>query len=195
LIAAVAYYLLGAGLILLHPVDGQVAVVLRSRIGGSMARRPFPVLFLVPVMGFVATRIGGHDLALVLLLLLVNFGLAVLIWTLATTLEEAEGDKKRAFEHIESLNHELNSQVVGLLSTKDQATAAVKTRSQFVANVSHESRTPLSGIIGLAELLQDTKLDQNQRYSRFFENGSANTATGKNDFEPAKTNAVHISTR
>lgn len=163
LFAAVAYYLLGAALILLHPVDGPVAVVLRSSIGGSMSRRLFPVLLLVPIIGFVATTVRGHDLALVLLLLLLNFGLPVLIWALSTTLEDAEGDKKRAFQHIESLNHELNSQVVELLAAKDQATEAVKTRSQFVANVSHELRTPLSGIIGVAELLQDTKLDQNQR--------------------------------
>lgn len=164
LTAAVAYYLLGAALVFLHPVDGPVAVVLRSSIGGSMARRLFPVLFVVPLLGFVATsQHSGHDLSLVFLLLLINFGLPVLIWALATTLEEAEEEKKRAFQHIEALNHELNSQVMELVHAKDQATAAVKTRSQFVANVSHELRTPLSGIIGVAELLQDTRLDQNQK--------------------------------
>lgn len=164
LAAAVAYYLLGAALVGLHPIHGPVAVVLRSSIGGSMARRIFPVLFLVPLLGFFATsQRSEHDLSLVLLLLLINFGLPVLIWALATTLEEAEEEKKRAFQHIEALNHELNSQVLELVQAKDQSTAAVKTRSQFVANVSHELRTPLSGIIGVAELLQDTRLDQNQK--------------------------------
>ena len=38
-------------------------------------------------------------------------------------------------------------------SERDKAIAAQKLRSEFVANISHEIRTPISGVVSLAELL------------------------------------------
>jgi signal transduction histidine kinase len=45
----------------------------------------------------------------------------------------------------------------------EEARAAVQARSQFVATVSHEVRTPINGILGMAELLGDTDLDDEQQ--------------------------------
>ncbi|PGG95395.1 serine/threonine protein kinase [Helicocarpus griseus UAMH5409] len=39
---------------------------------------------------------------------------------------------------------------------------AAKAKSIFLANVSHDLRTPMNGVIGLSELLKQTKLDQEQ---------------------------------
>lgn len=48
---------------------------------------------------------------------------------------------------------------------RELAESASEAKSRFLANMSHEMRTPLNGIIGLTELLQDTRLDnQQQRY-------------------------------
>ena len=44
----------------------------------------------------------------------------------------------------------------------EEAKAAVQARSHFVATVSHEVRTPINGILGMAELLGDTDLDEEQ---------------------------------
>jgi PAS domain S-box-containing protein len=49
---------------------------------------------------------------------------------------------------------------------RDEALARAKSandaKSRFLATVSHEFRTPLNGILGMADLLNDTRLDQEQ---------------------------------
>jgi CheY-like chemotaxis protein/HPt (histidine-containing phosphotransfer) domain-containing protein len=45
----------------------------------------------------------------------------------------------------------------------NEAIKASQAKSEFVANISHEVRTPISGVLGMSELLQDSTLDSEQR--------------------------------
>ncbi|MEO5772218.1 MAG: ATP-binding protein, partial [Burkholderiaceae bacterium] len=66
-------------------------------------------------------------------------------------------------EQIESRDAELAHAVSQTQAARQRADEANAAKSQFLATMSHEMRTPMNGILGLSELLMGTRLSPRQR--------------------------------
>lgn len=58
---------------------------------------------------------------------------------------------------------EFNEKSKALIKAMDDARAADRAKSYFLATMSHELRTPLNSVIGYSELMQDESLDREER--------------------------------
>ncbi len=76
-----------------------------------------------------------------------------------------ELQRQRTFQALEASQRELTEKNCELVLLNQKLEEATRFKSVFFANVSHEVRPPLIGILGMAKILSDTSLDTRQRES------------------------------
>ena len=110
------------------------------------------LLYLLPFLVFP----GEGNLARVALhAVIVVFQMLVLIWV---------SDKVRmAFDRIGMMGNELVLKSIALEDRNRAVEESSHAKSMFLANVSHEIRTPINAVLGFSHLLQRSALDPQQR--------------------------------
>jgi len=99
------------------------------------------------------------------------------------------GDLRR---QVETTQHALE----GLARARDEAESATRAKSEFLARMSHEIRTPLNAVLGMAHLLEQTRLDHAQRdYATKIRRSGSHLLTVINeilDFSKLEANRVEL---
>ena len=88
---------------------------------------------------------------------------AIEVYQLASSLTRKWNLTQQARMKMNDLERMVAARTMELTDARDQAMAATQAKSEFLAIMSHEIRSPINGVIGMTSLLLDTELNYEQR--------------------------------
>lgn len=110
-------------------------------------------------------------------------------------LKDSKNDPVHFVAHIQDVSQQTQANA-SLKAATQSAKKANRAKSEFLATMSHEIRTPMNAMIGMAELLEETKLDRQQReYARIIHASGSTLLTVVNDildFSKIESNKVEL---
>jgi len=136
-----------------------------------------------PIYGYLAT--------VKIMVALSSVAAATLLWRLLplflsipspTMLEQKNSELEKEIQYRINLEKDMANLNVELRRARDLAESANLSRSRFMTTMSHEIRTPMNGVLGMMELLDLTKLSQEQeKFTRIMRRSGNTLMTVIND--------------
>jgi two-component system, sensor histidine kinase and response regulator len=123
---------------------------IRAHLGGSATQH-----YEMPIV----SKFGNRRFLEVSTRILYRRGQAVAIQGIGRDIT----DRKQAQQRLEESSRELQRKNEELSRALQLAREATQLKEQFLANTSHELRTPMNGIMGMVNLLMETNLSTDQR--------------------------------
>ncbi len=128
--------------------------------GHRLARWALPAYTFAAVVIVLLPWFGPRELWHELELTVRFVALLALVSAVAYLYERA---RSRAQAELEEVNRRLSESVAEAERLAEQAEAASESKTRFLSQMSHDIRTPLTGIVGMASLLELTELEAAQR--------------------------------
>ena len=123
----------------------------------KMDNSAWTLIFLVPAEQVATNTVELVNttmrMVLIFAVVMVFVSAAVIFWLMKSQQKAALAAERKNTEALAKINYELDHKNVELAKAVETAEKATKAKSEFLSNMSHDIRTPMNAIVGIADLM------------------------------------------